>query len=283
MGERIVSIDATRWAWQQTARPTHKLVLLSLADRAGEDDECHPSIARLEKDTGLYRETIMEAISQLELVGLIEVNRSLGRGNTYRLIGVEHREDQSAKPYQSGKAYQSAKADRSSRANQSEKADGNQSEKADQSGKADQSEKADATSREKPTTPVGKSRHRTYQEPIKNQPSNTRPSSGVDAMRHDFPDLPEEVARDFLNHRKAKRAPLTPSAWRQIAAEIRASGWTAEAALVEAMAAGWQGVKAEWLARRSGKPDQGGKHTAVGQRNAAAAARWLRGQQGEAE
>lgn len=42
-----MSIDATRWAWTQQITPSQKIVLLSLADRAGEDGYCYPSMARL--------------------------------------------------------------------------------------------------------------------------------------------------------------------------------------------------------------------------------------------
>ena len=88
-----MSLDATRWAWLQDVRPSHKLVLLSLADRAGEDHVCYPSFDRLIKDTGLHRETIMEAIQQLEKLKLVKVSRTDGRSNKYKLIGVESRTD----------------------------------------------------------------------------------------------------------------------------------------------------------------------------------------------
>lgn len=51
-----MSLDATRWAWLQGGiKPTAKFVLLSMADRAGEDHECYPSIKRLCDDTNLDR------------------------------------------------------------------------------------------------------------------------------------------------------------------------------------------------------------------------------------
>lgn len=62
-----------------------------------------------------------------------------------------------------------------------------------------------------------------------------------------FPTLDEALARDFIEHRKAKRAKLTQSAWDGIAREIMASGMTPDAALRETMARGWAGFKAEWV------------------------------------
>ena len=91
-----MSLDATIWAWKQEIRSTQKLVLLSLADRAGEKDDCYPSIKRLVHDTGLNRKTIMKAIQDMTALGLLDSKRTaFGRSNTYRLIGVQHREDKS--------------------------------------------------------------------------------------------------------------------------------------------------------------------------------------------
>lgn len=114
-----MSAEATRWAWQQALKPTTKLVLLALADRANPGGECWPSTARLIKDTGLYRETIHAAINTLEAVKIIQVSRATGCGNRYKLL---------VQPSQ------------------------NQSEKADQSDFADQSEKGASTSLVLPTT-----------------------------------------------------------------------------------------------------------------------------------
>lgn len=87
----IVSLDATRWAWQKALSPSQKLVLLSLADRANENHICFPSIPRLEFDTGLNRKTIMSAIQEMALMGILVVQKENGKGNHYKLIGVEDR------------------------------------------------------------------------------------------------------------------------------------------------------------------------------------------------
>lgn len=92
-----MSFDATRWAWaQQGLKSSQKLVLLALADRAGDDQECYPSIARIASDTGLDRKVIMSAVTELERAELIQVVRRKGAGNVYRLLGVD-RQNQSQK------------------------------------------------------------------------------------------------------------------------------------------------------------------------------------------
>lgn len=81
---------------------------------------------------------------------------------------------------------------------------------------------------------------------------------GVLQILETFPTLSESLARDFIEHRKAKRAKLTQSAWDGIAREIIASGMTPDAALRETMARGWTGFKADWV---QGKPQRlSGRH-----------------------
>ncbi len=93
-----MSIDATRHAWQrQGLRPAEKLVLLAMADRAGEDHCCWPSVDRLVLDTGLDRKTVGRAVAALLAVGEIEdTGRRAGasrRVRIYRMAGVCGRED----------------------------------------------------------------------------------------------------------------------------------------------------------------------------------------------
>ena len=94
-----MSVDATRWAWLAPVKSsTQRLVLLSLADRAGEYHTCFPSVARITKDTKLNRKTIMKVIGELIELGLVE-DTGHKKGTTkqvivYRLLGVKTREDE---------------------------------------------------------------------------------------------------------------------------------------------------------------------------------------------
>ncbi|MHB1670125.1 helix-turn-helix domain-containing protein [Thiomonas sp.] len=92
-----MSADATRWAWQQQLDSRSKLLLLSLSDRAGEDDTCWPSWARLSFDTGLDRKTVNSCLMRLTEAGLIrDTGRRVGRTKkvvVWRLVGVPHREE----------------------------------------------------------------------------------------------------------------------------------------------------------------------------------------------
>ena len=99
-----MSLDASIWAWKTrqkqkkggALKPLKKLVLLSLADRAGEDHVCYPSIARLVEDTEMDRKTVLKIIDELIEDGLI-VDTGERKGRTkqvkvYNLIGVKGRE-----------------------------------------------------------------------------------------------------------------------------------------------------------------------------------------------
>lgn len=70
------------------------------------------------------------------------------------------------------------------------------------------------------------------------------------APRRDV-EIPEGVSKstwaDWLQLRKAKRAPVTQTAIDQIEREAVKAGWTLEQALAESTARGWTGFKADWL------------------------------------
>ena len=93
-----MSIDATRWAWTAPVNnSSQRLVLLSLADRAGEEHTAWPSIDRLAKDTVLDKKTVQKVILELINLGLIK-DTGDRKGPTKRvrvlkLNGVKGRED----------------------------------------------------------------------------------------------------------------------------------------------------------------------------------------------
>jgi uncharacterized protein YdaU (DUF1376 family) len=65
------------------------------------------------------------------------------------------------------------------------------------------------------------------------------------------PDVSDQVWQDFVEHRKAKKAPLTETALKQIEREALKAGWTMEDALSEVCARAWQGFKADWVESRA--------------------------------
>ena len=232
-----MSLDATRWAWQQIIKPASvKIVLLSLADRAGESHECYPSTIRLEKDTGLYRETIFEAIKSLEKIGLISVKRELGKGNKFTLIGVENRHSTSSEMPTSRQIPTSSK-------------------------------KPTPTSRHLPTTQSVNAD--TYQsvnadtnlsiEPINNlsiEPTNSKKQK----KSQFFEGVKKQIVDDYLAVRKSKKAPpVSQTVFDGLLREATKAGCTLEQALTTCIERNWVGFNASWVepARRQNFKDKG--------------------------
>jgi hypothetical protein len=59
--------------------------------------------------------------------------------------------------------------------------------------------------------------------------------------------ISEPTWNDFLQLRRAKKAPLTAAAIAGIEREAIKAGWQLEAALIECCSRGWTGFKAEWV------------------------------------
>ncbi|MCU4709972.1 helix-turn-helix domain-containing protein [Acinetobacter pittii] len=91
-----MSLDATIWAFKAEVKTSsQRLVLLALADRAGESHKCYPSIKRMVKDTVLNRKTVIKVLDELEAISLIRFTGEItGNGvKVYQLIGVIGREE----------------------------------------------------------------------------------------------------------------------------------------------------------------------------------------------
>lgn len=96
-----MSVRAMSWAWSTpTDTPSERLVLLALADHAGEDGECWPGSASLAAKTGLSEGSVRRYITRLDERGILEkVERRRRKDGTlgtwiYRLrLDVDFRAD----------------------------------------------------------------------------------------------------------------------------------------------------------------------------------------------
>jgi len=57
----------------------------------------------------------------------------------------------------------------------------------------------------------------------------------------------QEVWQEFIKHRKAKKASVTPLVIKGIVEEADKAGWTLENALKETVVRNWQSFKADWV------------------------------------
>ena len=88
-------------------------------------------------------------------------------------------------------------------------------------------------------------------------PPNHKPltTNQLDIKRTSAPLCPEGVSeqvwKDYLSVRRAKKSPLTETALKAIEKEAGKAGWSLEKALSECAARGWVGFKAEWVDKLS--------------------------------
>lgn len=103
------------------------------------------------------------------------------------------------------------------------------------------------------------------QAPDPAKPKPAKPAQKAKPTQLDLSNLPSEVSTEavqgFIEHRKALKKPLTQRALNlnvneALRAAERIPDLTADQALDETVLAGWQGVKADWLARRLGSQQQ---------------------------
>lgn len=87
-----MSLDATLWAWRQPVTPHQKIVLLAMADRAGEDHSCCSHISRLSADSGMSAPDVQNTIADLECLGLVRRVESHAYLCVIQLVGVHGRE-----------------------------------------------------------------------------------------------------------------------------------------------------------------------------------------------
>lgn len=92
----------------------------------------------------------------------------------------------------------------------------------------------------------------------------------------------EQVAKDYLALRKAKRAPLTRTALAGLIREFHKAGLTVDAGLHKCIEKGWQGFKADWLANENGRnhgTSNGGGRPRGFEHTDAIGEQWVREQQ----
>lgn len=105
-------------------------------------------------------------------------------------------------------------------------------------------------------TPTNHKPLTTNQEPLTKNQKTTKPGKPADGLSaSDLVNLgvDEQVAKDFLAVRKAKKAPLTMTALDGIKREADKAGISLSTALATCAVRGWQSFKAEW---HTGQPQQ---------------------------
>ncbi len=88
-----MSVKASNWAWNQPLKPTPKLVLMRLADFAGQDGKCYASYSRLIQDVGVSKNTIRKSLDELIEQGFItkirNVRQNMGYATSSFILNME--------------------------------------------------------------------------------------------------------------------------------------------------------------------------------------------------
>lgn len=206
----------------QGMSPAQKAVLISLSDNANDDGVCWPSVTKIASRTCLSVRAVQGAIRWLCKVNLLAMNSRNGRSTVYTITPAAYSPPQDVRPASAAPTHA-----------------------------AD----APLPPQELHHTPAGAA-PRTVSEPS-SEPSRKRKSANdtftIDQMIElSPPDLTEQTARDYFQFRK-KKGPLNTTIWNTVMAELdecRKAGIDADKALAEAMTAGWQGFKTDWLVNR---------------------------------
>ncbi len=240
-----MSIDATRFVWKLSKdiiSPIEKLILLAIADRCGERGECWPSISRLAKDTLLHRDTIIQHRKRFIEIGILRLTGEMrGRGNQIPVMQlmidnwregdyVEDEIDQSLAP-----------TSRPERLAPVVGADRYQSLAPTQNLKEEPKEEPKIINNKKNVIPID------YPESYYPLPQEKKLRlTAEDVLIQNPHNIPISMIEDWLANRKAKKSPLTQTAWNRLNKELAKCANPLDA-FEQMVAAGWQGFKAEWV------------------------------------
>ena len=83
-----MSIRAMNWAWTQTQPPAKKLVLMALADYAGDDDRCWPSVGTLASKCGISIRTVQRLTQEFDQEGLLKIELRSDPASGRRMTNV---------------------------------------------------------------------------------------------------------------------------------------------------------------------------------------------------
>ncbi|WP_409311419.1 helix-turn-helix domain-containing protein [Pectobacterium sp. B1J-3] len=279
---------------------TKLLIMARLADYSNDDGISYPSVETIARQLGAGESTIRGAMAELEEAGwLYREGRRKGNRNSSNLyyLNAELLEEIALQEIAKVKAARLAKRVSNSHPPES---DGSESDPLKSGGSngfhpPESGAKGSFHPPESGGDPQVNSKHdpqvnSKHDPQVNSKHEQQDPPARKIALKSllaefdfsAFPTLPsDQVWGDYVKHRKAKRAPITQTVVNILGQELTKAanaGWTVDQALGEAMAAGWQGLKFEWLANRT-QPVRGtvalNKQEALEARNAQIFEEWL--------
>lgn len=269
---------------------TKLMIMARLADYSNDDGISYPSVETIARQLGAGESTIRGAMAELEEAGwLYREGRRKGNRNSSNLYYLNAERLEEVALQEIAKVKAARLAQRVSNPHPPE-SDGSESDPL-KSGGSNGSHPPESSKKpgfhppesggdpQEDLDPQVNSKH----EPQVTRARKTAPKSPTaDFDFSSFPAMPsDQVWGDYVKHRKAKRAPITQTVVNILGQELTKAvntGWTVDQALGEAMAAGWQGLKFEWLANRNNPVRSAGmlnRQEALEARNAQIFEEWL--------
>lgn len=234
-------------AFKAPVTSTQKLVLLALCDSANDSGECYPSVPTLVNKCSLSERAIQAAISDLERMGQLRRELRTGRSTVYWMTPNADQPPQQMHP---------------------------RSKCTPAAGAPTPARRAPPPPQQVHPTPAAGAPI-TIKEPSKEtspkrQRSGAKPEVSPDELTAAGFDL--KTAVEFIEHKRAVKAPLTERAWRDHLSESLKAGWSPQEAAEKVMAKNWRGFEARYV---EGQRPAGSKQDALESRNKSAVARIL--------
>lgn len=259
-----MSNEAINWALDQpVSKSSAKFVLVAMANLAGADMTCWPSMQYLVNATSQDRKTVLEGMKRLRQAGFL-VDTGARKGATKSVVVYRLSQPENGTALKKEEADQVAGIEGGSGA---------------ENGATPNSEAVPNFPISSPVFPtkqsqisheaVPKTGHRTIKEPSRT------PKDTSDVVRPEvslLADVDQQLVADYLQVRKAKKAgPLTATAISGLRREAGKAGISCAEAVQACCEFGWQGFNAGWYAQRVGSASASskptGKHTGFQTKN----------------
>jgi hypothetical protein len=225
-------------AFKTPVTSTQKLVLLALCDSANDIGECYPSVPHLVDKCSLSERTIQTAIVELAALGHLRRELRKGRSTVYWMT-----------PNPSATPAAPAPHPRSSRT-PANAAPPQQLHPTPATGAPPPPQLLHPT----PAAPAPITINEPSSDPSGNHKTDAGGRKGakpeVSAALLIAAGFPPEVAAEFIDHKRAMKAPLTERAWADHVREAEKAGWTPLAAAEKVMARGWKGFEAAYVGNK---------------------------------
>lgn len=227
-------------AFRAQVTSTQKLVLLALCDSANDSGECYPSVPTLVQKCSLSDRAVQKAVLELEQLGQLRRELRTGRSTVYWMTPNDSAPPNVVHP------------------------------------RTQFTPERGSPTPERRSPPPPNVVHPTPERgsPITiNEPSiepspkrQARPVAkpGVDAEVLVAAGFDLKTAQEFIEHKRAAKAPLTERAWKDHLSESAKAGWSPQEAAEKVMAKNWRGFEARYV---EGQKPAGSKQDALEARN----------------